>query len=184
MSDQLLAAAWEQVCTNLWAIRQSRAWMLESASWEAYCRKRWSLTKTQAKLYVNFAKFCTMCREAYLPVPESPDNVKPILALTHKRWLSTWKICLDYSDGPVNASHCDATMQQFSIISRKRIPAKVLESKRVQKAAEIMASFGDGERLVDQVGVNGLGTKWKDGVRVTIEADEAAMSERGSKDPF
>ena len=183
MSETLLGAGWEQVSTNLLSIRQSRAWQKEAVSWDIYCKQRWSLSKTRAKLLCNFGKLCVDCRKAYLPVPDSPDNVAPILALTHKRWLETYRICVDYANGaPINAAHCQATMEHFSIIARKRVPDFVLNQKRLQKSVSTIASFGDGEKLVDEIGTNGLGKKWKDGVRVMIEADQFAMDQLGGSE--
>lgn len=184
MSEPFVQAGWEQVASNLLAIRQSRSWQSEAVSWEHYCKQRWSLSKTRAKLLCNFAKLCAECRKEYLHVPDSPDNVAPILALSHKRWLEAYRVCLDYAKGkPLNAEHCRSIMEHFGIVAHKRVPDFVLKKKRVQKAASTMASFGDGEKLVDEIGAESLGKKWKDGVRVMIEADQAAWSDSG-EDPF
>jgi len=183
MSEQLLGTAYQQLCEHLLAIRKSGEWRTEAVSFDTYVKLRWSISKTRAKLLCDFAAFCQMARKDYLRVPDSPDNIKPILALPHKHWVATWKLCCDYADGkPINASHCQATMDHFGVVARKRIPDYILNRKQVRKAAATMAAFKDGEKLADQVGVEGLGKHWKEAVRVTIEADQFAYDERGGSE--
>jgi len=181
MNEQFFASANLQMCEHLAAIRKSGDWHHYAASFDVYVQLRWSLSKTRAKLLCDFAKFCKMVGQEKLKIPGSPENVRPILMLPQKRWLEIWAICINYADGPINAKHCTATMEQFGFIARKKIPEKILNSRRVRHAAKTMAQFKDGEALVEQVGVKGLGGDWDMAVRVTIDADQAKTGKQKAR---
>ena len=175
MNEDLLTAGWEQVCDQLAAIRKTGEWERTHSSFDAYAKSRWSLSKTRAKLFCDFSKFCSMCRQARLPLPDAPDNVAPILRLTQKRWLEVWQMAVNYQDGAINAQYCESVMSQFGVIKDKKLPPHVINGMRVRKAAKTMAEIGDGEALVDQVGTRGLGKSWDECVKVVIDADQARM---------
>lgn len=179
MNEQLLASHYERMCETLWAIKKSGDWKATCSSFDIYVSRRWSLSKTRAKLLCNFAEFVADCRKEYLRIPDAPENVKPILALAKKHWLDAWRLCVHYADGPINADHCEATLDHFGMYARKKLPPHVLNGQRVRRAAKTMAEFEDGEKLVTQIGADGLGRKWDDAVRVVIDADQARMNARG-----
>lgn len=182
MSESLVKAGWESVCTNLWAIRRSRSWQQLASSWDVYAKRYWSLSKSRAGLMVKFAKLCALCREEYQPVPDSPDNVAPILALPEKKWTAAWQVCRDMArNEPINAEHCESTLQHFGMNARKRVPEKVLKARRFQKATKDIASVQDGEALVEDIGVRGLGKYHDDAVRVLIDSDQAARNVRSGR---
>jgi hypothetical protein len=96
--------------------------------------------------------------------------------------MNAWLLCVDYSDGkPINASHCQATMDHFGIIANRRIPEHVLRKNRVQKAAGALAAFGDGEKLADEIGVNGFGKDWSKAVDVVMDAEQERMNLNAGK---
>lgn len=176
MNDDLLTEGYHQYCDTLLAIRRSGEWKDHAPSFDDYAQKRWSLSKTRAKLLCNFAKFVAMCREHRIELPETPENVKPILGLAQKYWLDVWRLVLDSNGSAmVNAANVQAVMDRFGILAQRKLPQHVLNGQRVRRAAKTMAEFGDGEQLVEQVGKRALGKHWQDGVRVTIEADQARM---------
>ena len=114
MSEQLLGTAYQQLCEHLLAIRKSGEWRTEAVNFDTYVKLRWSISKTRAKLLCDFAAFCQMARKDYLRVPDAPENIKPILDLTHGKWMGVWRLCIDYADGkPINAQSCQAIMDHF-----------------------------------------------------------------------
>lgn len=179
MSESLFALAIRQQCEHLLAIRKSGDWRRDATSFDTYCKKRWSLSKTRAKLLCDFAVFCRMAQDSYMRVPDSPDNIRPLLALPQRRWLDVWTMVLDYAREPVSASSLSAILDHLGIVSRNRMPSWILNGKRVRKAAETLADLGDGEKLVDEIGPQGLGQKWDKAVKVVIEADQRKWDERG-----
>lgn len=170
-----MAIAWQQLCETLLAIRKSREWAPEFISFEAYVVGRWALSKTRAKLFCDFAKFCAMARAEYLPLPISPDTVTPVLRLQQSRWMEVWAICSSYDAKTKN--EIQSLLAHLGIGNSKRIPQYILNGRRVRKAAETLAEFNDGEKLVDEIGPDALGKNWDEAVRVTIDADQAKMDE-------
>lgn len=180
MNEQLLANYHQQLAETLLAIKKSGDWK-PYATWEYYVQKRWSLSKSRAELLCKFAKFCGLCRAQNYRMPDSPENVKPILALAQKRWIDAWALCVQYADGPINAGHCEATLAQFGFITRKKLPPHVLNGQRVRKAAKLLAGVEDGERLVEEGGARVLGKEWDTGIRHAIDIDQAKWNrERGN----
>ncbi len=179
MSESLFTLAIQQQCEHLLAIRKSGDWRRDAASFDIYCKKRWSLSKTRAKLLCDFAKFCQMAREEHMKLPDSPDNVRPLLSLPQRCWLDVWTMVLDYSREPVGAAALSAIFDHLGIVSRNRVPSWILNGKRVRKAAETIAGLGDGTELVDDIGPQGLGKHWDKAVKVVIDADNAKADERG-----
>lgn len=178
MSESLLSAGWHQVADNLLAIRRSGSWREDCASFDVYVVKHWSLSKSRAKALCQFSTFCAMCRDLHLPVPSSPDNIMPILKLKQRGWIDTWRICLDLAEGKaVNATHCKATMDYYGIGIKYRCPPAILKARKLRKATNVMADMGDGEKLVEEIGRDGLGANWDAAVEVMIDADQAKMNE-------
>jgi len=177
MNEQLMAAAWQQVCDNVKSLRKSDGWRGSHADFNSYVKARWSLSKTRAKLYCDFSTFSAMCRAEHLHIPDSPDNVKPILELAQKHWIDTWILCIDKADGSLTLSHkhIKSVLDYYGIGIKRRVPASILKARKVRAAAKTMADIGDGEALVDEIGVTGLGHDWDLGVKVTIDADQAKM---------
>ena len=174
MNEQLLETSYVNYCETLLAIRKSREWSVWALTWEEYVTKRLSMSKTRAKLLCDVAKFRAMCRaELFTILPETPENVRPILSLPQKAWIEIWELVVSCATGPINAKHCEAVMQRFNVYSRKKIPPDVLAGMRLRRAAKTMAGFEDGEKVAGQVGKNGFGKIWDDAVRVTIDADQA-----------
>lgn len=181
MNEQLLAAAWQQVCDNLLVLRKSKVWRSTHSCFNDYVIEVWCLSKTRAKLYCDFSTFSAMCRAEYLKVPTSPDVVKPILELPMKRWIETWIICIDKAGCNPDNKSIRATMDFFGIGVRRRVPKSVLKTRKVRAAAKTLAEMGDGEKLVEEIGPAGLGHDWDMGLRVAIDADQAKMNKRGDK---
>lgn len=182
MNADLLTQSYRDYCETLLAIRRSGEWKEHATTFDDYAKLRWSLSKTRAKLLCDFAKLIGLCRKEGLPLPDTPENVKPLLSLAQKHWLDVWRLVLDctgasMNGGPkiINAASVQAVMDRFGIVAHKKLPEHVLKGQRVRRAAKTMAEIGDGEALVGQVGKRGLGKYWDDGVRVVIEADQARM---------
>jgi len=184
VNEQLLTAAWCQVCDNMLSLRKSSRWRTSHASFNDYASDVWNLSKTRAKLFCDFSTFSTMCRQDNLQQPAAPDVVSNILSLLpQKEWLFTWQLCIDKSlnDGcrsRLNAKHIRGVMDFYGMGVRRRIPDSVLKARKVRKAAKTMAEIGDGEALVNEIGVQALGHDWDMGVRVTIDADQAKMDKK------
>lgn len=185
MNEQLLGAAWQQVCDNLLALRKSRVWRSSHASFNDYAAERWKLSKTRAKLYCDFSTFCAMCRDEFKPVPDCPDNVQPILGLAQKDWIYAYQLCLDKSKDEngfrfteMTHKHILDTLSFYGIGIRRRVPEIVLKARKVRAAAKTMAEMGDGEKLVEDIGAAALGHDWDMAVAVTIDADQAKMNKK------
>lgn len=177
MNEPLFSAAYHSLCENLLAIRRSGDWKSEASDFDSYVKARYSLSKTRAKLFCNFAIFTKLCREAGMDLPETPDNVEPVLKLAQKRWLEVWELILAYAPDmrALNAQHCKSVMDHFGVLTNKRIPPHVLKGMRVRRASKVLAELGDGEQLVSEIGAKGLGKHWDESVRVVIDADQARM---------
>lgn len=180
MDEQLLRDAIHDYCATLLAIARS---FKKRTEFFDHATKSYSLSKTRAGLYLNFAEFHTMCRDANMLNPSHPDSVAPILALPKKQWLEVWKMVLDCGQLPTTGRYCGqlpnaygvkAVLDRFNI-SPKRIPKHILERKKVQRAAQTLAEVKDGEALADRVGFHGFGRHWGDAVNVVIEADQRRM---------
>jgi hypothetical protein len=179
MNERALADSYAIVCDTLRAIRKSGEWKDWCESWEEYVAKRWSITKSRAKLLCDFAKFREMAlREMFGTLPETPEQVKPILALPHRLWLEVWQLCIDYADGVITAKHCEGVMMHFGINARRRLSPEALKAIRVRRAAKTMADMRNGEQLVSEIGAQSLGSNWERAVEVVIDADQARMNER------
>lgn len=169
MSEQFLSASIREYCEHLLALRKSRDWSADWETFDDYVKARWSLSKTRAKRYCHFALFCRMAEAAKLPIPDSPDNIAPILSLAQKRWMHAWEIV--YSEGPVNELRCKAVLAHYGFVLHKRIPENVKLRNDVKKATKTLAEIRDGEALVDKLGPN-LGHDWDMAGHVWIEADQ------------
>lgn len=179
MNEDLMVTEYVRYCESLLALRKSGDWKSWHETWEEYVSSRWGLSKTRAKLLCGFAKFREMCEaELFGTLPETPEQVKAILALPQKQWLETWELVLAYVSFPIRPSNVEAAMQHFHIYANKRVPPDVLKAQRVRRAAKTLAGMESGEKLVEEIGARGLGKNWGKAVEVVIEADQARMDER------
>jgi hypothetical protein len=176
VNEQLLVDHYATYCETLLAIRKSGDWREWHETWDEYVVKRWSISKSRAKLLCNFAKFRRMARdELYGTLPETAEQVRPILALSHRLWLEVWELCVCYADGPINARHCEGVMMHFGINARKKLSPDAIKAIRVRRAAKTMAEMKDGQALVTEIGGRALGKNWNKAVEVVIDADQARL---------
>lgn len=178
MNEGLLSNAWQQVCDNLLALRKARDWAQEFSSFDEYVAERWSLSKSRAKVLCNYSILCKMCREKYIKVPDSPDNVRPILELPQYQWLDAWQRCQEKLSGTPNAKQVYSVLEFYGMGIKRRVPPEVAKARKVRKAAKLLAEMEDGEKLVDEIGASALGHDWDMGLRVAIDADQAKMDKR------
>ena len=178
MNEPLFAAAYQQLADALLAIHRSREWSLEYDSFDAYVAGRWNLPKTRARLLVNFAKFCGLCREEGIPIPETPETVAPIFRLAQKRWLQVWQMVRQYAEAPYTSDDCQGIMNHFGIYPNDRPPEHVVKGRKIRRAAKTIAEMKDGTELVREIGGDALGDDWDDAVRVAVDADCERRSER------
>lgn len=179
VNDQLLSSYWVSLCETLLAIRKSREWRDWHETWDEYVTLRWSMSKSRAKLLCDFASLREMCHvELFGTLPETPDAVKPLLALPRKQWLEVWELVVNYCKHPITASAVEATMQHFHIYANKKLSPEALKAIRVRRAAKVMAEMHDGEKLVSEIGGRALGKNWGKAVEVVISADQARLNEQ------
>ena len=181
MSEELLIASFEQVCQNLLAIRKERDWVGSYTSFDDYLKLRWSLSKTRGKLFCSFALFSNMAREAGVRMPDTPDNIAPLLNLPQKQWLDAWEMVCAHHKGYINAVGVLSTLDFYGLGVRRRVPAKILKARKIQAAARTLAHEHDGEKLVEDIGAKGLGHDWDMAVKVVIDADQAKMDKNSEE---
>ena len=175
LNEDLLRCSYHQMCDHMLVIQKLGDWKHKFSSFGEYAEYRWSLSKTRAKLFTDFAKFCRKVEAEGWKLPDTPDNIQPVLNLPQKRWVEAWELCLAHANGTINKKHCLATLDHYGLIARRKIPPHILKARQVRKAAETMAGFEDGEKLVDDIGPKALGKNWDKAVAVTIDADQARM---------
>jgi hypothetical protein len=172
MNEQLLEASYVAYCENLLALRKSGDWKAWHETWEEYAKSRWGLSKARWKLLCAFVKLRAMCEaELLATLPESPEQVKGLLALPQKQWLDTWELVLNYCVPPVLPQNVVSAMEHFHIYAHKTLPPEVLKAIRVRRAAKTMAEMNDGTKLVGEIGGKALGKNWNKAVEVVIDAD-------------
>jgi hypothetical protein len=177
MNEQLLEGAYSDYCKTLCAIRKSGDWKAWHDDWSEYCKKRWGLSKSRAKALVSFSKFRDMCEaELFGTLPETPEQVKPILALPRKKWLETWEMVLGVCKLPITPHNVESALEHFGIYANKKLSPNALKAIRVRRAAKTMAEMVDGEKLVNEIGGRALGKNWNKAVEVVIEADQARLN--------
>src|SRR5690606_23429296 len=116
----LMVSEYVRYCDSLLALRKSGDWKDWYETWEAYCKERWGLSKTRAKLMCDFAKFRQMCEaEMMSTLPDTPEQVKDLLALPQKQWLDTWELVLNDNKPPIRPQNVESTMQRFHIYAHK-----------------------------------------------------------------
>lgn len=177
MNEELMVSEYVRYCDSLLALRKSGDWKDWHDTWEEYAQSRWGLSKTRSKMLCDFAKFRALCVEhgsAFLP--NTPEQVKAVLALPQKQWLETWELVLAYVSFPIRPANVEAAMQHFHIYANKRIPPDVLKAQRVRRAAKTLAGMESGEKLVEEIGARGLGKNWGKAVEVVIDADQARLN--------
>lgn len=173
MNEQLLEAAYATYSQTLLAIRKSGDWKAWHDSFEDYCKVRWGLSKSRAKALCNFARFRDLCDAELLgTMPETPEQVKGILALPQKRWVETWELVLSVCKNlPITPQNVESALEHFGIYANKRLSPEALKAIRVRRAAKTMAEMSDGTKLVGEIGGRALGKNWNKAVEVVIDAD-------------
>lgn len=179
MNEQLLEGAYVTYCQTLLAVRKSGDWKAWYDDWSEYVKKRWGLSKSRAKVLCDFAQFRAMCEsELFGTLPETPEQVKALLALPKKRWLETWELILSVCKSPILQQNVESAMEHFGIYANKKLAPEALKAIRVRRAAKTIAEMGDGAQLVGEIGGRALGKNWDKAVEVVIEADQARMNAR------
>jgi hypothetical protein len=174
-----MVSAYVSYCESLFALRKSGDWKAWHQTWDGYVSARWGLSKSRAKLICAFVKFRAMCEaELFGTLPETPEQVKPLLALAQHQWLDTWSLVLGDNKFPITASNVESTMARFHIYARKTLSPEAKKAIRVRRAAKTMAEMNDGTELVGEIGGKALGKNWDKAVTVVIDADQARLNER------
>jgi hypothetical protein len=159
------------------ALRKSGDWKDWHDSWDDYVASRWGLSKTRAKLLCNFAKFRRMCEAELMgTLPETPEQVKAVLALPQKQWLETWELVLSYCSLPIRPANVEAALMHFHVYPHRRLSPEALKAIRVRRAAKTLADMQNGEQLVAEIGAKALGKNWAKAVEVVIDADQARLN--------
>jgi hypothetical protein len=114
----------------------------------------------------------------YAVLPETPEQVKELLALPQKQWLETWDLVLDDNQPPILPRNVESTLQRFAIFAHKKLSPEALKAIRVRRAAKTMAEMKSGTELVSEIGGRALGVNWTKAVEVVIDADQARLNER------
>lgn len=179
MNERLMVGSYVGYCENLLALRKSCDWKAWHETWDEYTRVRWGLSKSRAKLVCDFAKFRGMLEsELFSALPDTPEQVKPLLALPQKQWCDTWELVLNYCKPPVLPQNVESAMQHFHIYAHKTLSPEAVKAIRVRRAAKTMAEMSDGTKLVGEIGGKALGKNWNKAVEVVIDADQARLNER------
>ena len=180
MNEELMTSSYVTYCLNLLALRKSADWKAWHESWEEYVKVRWGLSKSRAKLLCDFGKFRGMCEEeGYGVLPQTPEQVKELLALPQKQWLETWELVLSYCKPPITPQNVGSVMQHCGVYAHKKLKPEVVKAIRVRRAAKTMAEMNNGTELVGEIGGKALGKNWNKAVEVVIDADQARLNERG-----
>lgn len=181
MNEDLMVTEYVRYCDSLLALRKSGDWKSWHDTWEEYVSSRWGLSKTRAKLICDFAKFREMAEaELFGTLPETPEQVRAVLALPQKQWLETWELVLSYCSLPIRPTNVEAALQNFHIYANKRVPPDVLKAMRVRRAAKTLAGMESGEQLVQEIGARALGKNWNKAVEVVIDADNERRNLNGA----
>lgn len=181
MNEELMIGEYVRYCESLLALRKSRDWSEWYETWDDYVSKRWGMSKSRAKLLCDFAKFRAMCVEQqYTTLPDTPEQVKALLALPQKQWLETWELVLSVAPPPVLPQNVESAMEHFGIFAHKKLSPEALKAIRVRRAAKTMAEMSDGASLVAEIGGKALGKNWSKAVEVVIDADQARLNERAT----
>lgn len=177
MNEQLLENAYAAYCQELFALRKSGDWKAWHDDWADYVKKRWGLSKSRAKLLCDFAQFRGMCEaELFGTLPETPEQVKALLALPKKRWLETWEMILSICKLPILPQNVESAMEHFGIYANKKLPPDALKAIRVRRASKTLADVGSGEQLVQDIGPRALGKHFDKAVEVVIDAHQARLN--------
>src|SRR5687767_11380497 len=123
MNEGLMVSEYVRYCGALLALRKSGDWKAWHETWDEYVKSRWGLSKSRAKLLCAFARFYDMCEaELFGTLPESPEQVKAILALPQKKWLEAWEFVLNDNTLPILPQNVESTLARFGIFANKKIP--------------------------------------------------------------
>jgi hypothetical protein len=181
-SEAMLESAYATYCQTLCSLRKSGEWKAWHEDWSEYCKQRWGLSKSRAKALAHFAKFRDMCEaELFGTLPETPEQVKPIMALPQKKWLETWEMVLGVCKFPITPQNVESALQHFGIYANKRLSPEARKAIRLRRAAKTMAEAGEGSAVVSQIGGRALGKRWDAAVKFVIDADQERMNQMSSK---
>lgn len=181
MNEQILESNYVAYCESLYGLRRGGEWKAWHETWDGYVRERWGLSKSRAKLICAFIKMRSMLHDqtfGFGTLPQTPEQVKSILALPQKQWLETWDLVLNDNKPPISPGNVDSTLQRFHIFPHKKLSPEALKAIRVRRAAKVMAEMSNGTELVDEIGGRALGKNWVKAVEVVIDADQARLNER------
>lgn len=182
MNESLMVNDYVRYCDSLLALRKSGDWKSWHDTWEDYVSSRWGLSKTRAKLLCNFAKFRQLLEaELFGTLPETPEQVKAILALPQKQWVETWELVVSFCSLPLRPGNIEAALQHFHIYANKRPSPEALKAIRVRRAAKTLADMQSGEQLVQEIGAKALGKNWSKAVEVVIDADQTRLTNERAK---
>lgn len=169
-----MVSSYVTYCLNLLALRKSDDWKAWHETWDDYVKVRWGLSKSRAKLLCGFARLRGMCEaEGYGVLPESPEQVKELLALPQKLWLETWELVLNYCKPPIMPHNIEGVMQHANLYAHKKLSPEAMKAIRVRRAAKTMSEMNNGTALVHEIGGKALGKNWNKAVEVVIDADNA-----------
>lgn len=179
MNEELMVSSYVTYCQNLLALRKSGDWKDWHETWDGYVKERWGLSKTRAKLVCGFAKFRAMCEaELFGTLPETPEQVKELLALPQKQWIEVWELVLSVCTFPIRPQNVESAMQHFGIYAHKTLSPEALKAIRVRRAAKTMAEMGSGAAVVSEIGGKALGKNWNKAVEFVIDADQERQNEQ------
>lgn len=176
---KMMLESYVSYCEGMVELRRRGEWKQHAATFAEYAAARFSLSKTRVELICKFVALRRDAQAAGLALPETPEQVAPLLALPRKRWLEAWELVLDVSGGEVTARTIQGVFERFGICVRRRVPPHILRGIRVRRAAKALAAEADGEALALELGRRGLGRHWDDAVRVVIDADQTVRTEAG-----
>jgi hypothetical protein len=179
MNEQILESAYASYCESLLALKRSGDWKPRHKTWEDYAKARLGLSKSRAKLLCGFAKFRALLEaELFGTLPESPEQVKALLALPQRQWVEAWELVITDNGAPISPQNVDSTLQRFHLYAHKKLAPDVVKAIRVRRAAKVMAEMQNGTELVGEIGGRALGVNWTKAVEVIIDADQARLDEQ------
>ena len=152
----MLTSSIHAMCENLVAVKRHRWWEQQYAEFEDYVFQHYGYSKTRTKLYLRFGKFCAMCRDERLPMPNSPELVQKVMKMTQGKWMPAWRIIVDMAEGPITADHIKATLEHHGFITDKRLPQNVLDRMASKRAGKALSSIQDPDAITHP------GKEWQD----------------------
>lgn len=170
MIETLFSSAFHNLCTETEGLYRDGRWKDTHEDFNDYVAWRWGVPKTHVVLWRRFFKFCGMCREARVRIPEAPGIVKGILSRKQSHWLDLWSYCINYADGPITPGHVDATISRFANADDKKPPQHVLDRRNAKRGLTALA------RISDVRNVRQYPPEAREGVDKAIELEEQRMN--------